>query len=183
MSRDGNDRRISSTTDSVRLTRAAEALRTATADAHASGSWFAPTLDDCRLDADRLLSLGNNAPESSVHAVLVRADLALRTWNKLVAVLRHHHPSAPSVLPSEVPTPSPGTVAAIRARRCPFCESGTLWPVAKPGRTAPFRGVRLEIPATFAIPTCDHCGAEALDPETAARLDDVLLSAWTWRQR
>jgi len=182
MPHDGNDSRSSATSDSVRLARAADALRSATADAHASGSWFAPTLDDCRLDADRLLSLGSNAPEASVHAVLVRADLALRTWNKLVAVLRHHHPSSPS-LPSEVPTPSPGTVAAIRARKCPFCENGTLWPVAKSGRTAPFRGVRLEIPSDFAIPTCDKCDAEALDPETAARLDDLLLSAWTWRQR
>jgi hypothetical protein len=148
--------------DMARLAHAAEALRAATADALATGSWFAPTLDDCRLDAERLVGLGGGATETAVHAVLVRADLALRTWHKLATMTRYH-------------TPPP--------RPCPLCGEGMLRPVARPGRTAPFRGVRLEIPADFAIPTCDRCQGESLDADTAARLDDKLLSAWTWRQR
>ncbi len=149
----------------ARLTRVVEDLRSATASSLAIGSWFAPTLDDCRLDAERLLGLGHAASETAVHAVLVRAELALRTWTKLAAMLRHHH----------------GTTGL--AQPCRLCGAGTLRPVARAGRTAPFRGICLEIPADFAIPTCDHCHAESLDPETAARLDEQLLSAWTWRQR
>jgi hypothetical protein len=154
--------------DATRLARAAEELREATAAALSVGSWFAPTLDDCRLDADRLLSLGSSASEAGVHAVLVRADLALRTWYKLAALVR-------STLP--------GPPAAPSARVCPFCGQGSLRPVARAGRTAPFRGLRLDIPVDFTIPTCDACDAEVLDRETAARLDEKLLSAWTWRQR
>ena len=147
----------------VRLEHAAAQLRSATAAALSAGSWFAPTLDDCRVDAARLLSLGRNAPEAAVHAVLLRADLALRTWEKLASVTRHSLHNEP--------------------RRCPFCSHGTLRPIARAGRTAPYRGLRLAIPDDFAIPTCDRCDAESLDRDTAARLDEKLLSAWTWRQR
>jgi hypothetical protein len=146
-----------------RLQSALADLRAATAAALAAGSWFAPTLDDCRVDADRLLGLGRAASDAAVHAVLLRANLALRTWEKLSAVSRHALHNEP--------------------RRCPFCSHGTLRPLARAGRTAPFRGLRLPIPADFAIPTCDACDAEALDSDTARRLDEKLLSAWTWRQR
>jgi hypothetical protein len=147
---------------STQLGQVAEELREATAAALSWESWFAPTLDDCRLDAERLQQLGAAASEAAVHAVLIRSELALRTWRKLAAMTRH---------PARPPRP------------CPLCGQGTMQPVARAGRTVPFRGMQLEIPADFPIPTCDHCDGESLDTESAARLDEQLLSTWTGRTR
>lgn len=142
----------------ARLQRTAEQLRIATAAALALESWFAPTLDDCRVDAERLLALDDDALDgSAAHSLHIRSDLALRTWHKLVATTRN------------------------RRQPCGQCGGGTMLPLARAGRRAPFRGVELEIPSDFAILTCDHCDAELLDGETARRLDDLLFTAWSQR--
>jgi hypothetical protein len=43
----------------------------------------------------------------------------------------------------------------------------------------PFRNMSaLAVPSTFAIPTCDHCGNEWIDPKTAVALDEALQGAY-----
>ncbi len=59
-------------------------------------------------------------------------------------------------------------------RKCRECGKGMIRLVREPGRTWPYKRLMLEIPAEFAIPTCDHCGEQYLDPERADSLDDVL---------
>jgi hypothetical protein len=143
----------------ARLRRVADELRAAEAAAMARDAWLASMLDDCRVDAERLLACDDGCLQQA-EALFVRTELALRTFAKLAA-------RPPAATPELKP--------------CPFCRDGTLAPVACAGRSAPFRGVFLAIPADFPIPTCDRCQAEALDDETANRLDDVLMSAWAWR--
>jgi hypothetical protein len=143
----------------ARLRVIGKELRAATAAALAMDCWFAPALDDCRVDVERMQALGAAASVSAVQALLARADLTLRTWHELALSTR----------------PLTG---AWGLRRCPLCSDGVLRPVARRGRTVPFRGIQIEIPADFAIPTCDRCDAESLDPDTAAALDAHLLSAW-----
>jgi hypothetical protein len=54
---------------------------------------------------------------------------------------------------------------------CPACVCGTVRPTGKPGRTRRMRdGGRMVIPEDLLIPTCDACGAEWLDHETAKSL-------------
>lgn len=44
----------------------------------------------------------------------------------------------------------------------------------------PFRNMAaLAVPATLAIPTCDHCGNEWIDPKTAEALDEALQDAYS----
>ena len=63
-------------------------------------------------------------------------------------------------------------------RRCREC-GGKIRPIARAGRRAAFRHVpKLPIPANVTIPTCNGCGAEYLDPQTAALLDRSLKSAY-----
>ncbi len=143
-----------------RLRQVADELRTAEAAALARDAWLASMLDDCRVDAERLLACDDGCLQKA-EALFVRTELALRTFAKLAA-------RAPAA-------------TAPERRPCPFCRGGMLSPVACAGRSAPFRGVFVAIPADFPIPTCDRCQAEALDDETATRLDDVLMSAWAWR--
>ena len=53
-------------------------------------------------------------------------------------------------------------------------------PLAKKGRRMPFRNMAaLAVPSTLAIPTCDHCGTEWIDPKTAEILDAALERAYT----
>ena len=57
-------------------------------------------------------------------------------------------------------------------RRCRECGEGMVRPLAKAGRTTPFRNMSaLAVPNTLAIPTCDHCGNEWIDPKTAEAID------------
>ena len=52
-------------------------------------------------------------------------------------------------------------------------------PLAKKGRRMPFRNMSaLAVPSTLAIPTCDHCGNEWIDPATAEALDKALQGAY-----
>jgi hypothetical protein len=63
----------------------------------------------------------------------------------------------------------------FRVRRCRECGEGSIRPVAKPGRTMPYRTMHaLGIPAAVAIPTCDRCGSEWIDEQTATDLDEAL---------
>lgn len=143
----------------AQLERLAVALRIAASIAVARGSWFAPTLDDCRVDVERLLSVGSAAVAGGeAHALIVRGELALRTWRRIVSVLGF----------------------APKGARCGAC-GGRLSDVACPGRVVPFRGLRVEVPADFAIPTCEDCGAESLDGKTADAFDAALLAALSLR--
>src|SRR5437763_5075735 len=135
---------MSTTSETSRetLMRAAQELRRATAAALAEGSFLSTTLDDCRVDVDRALSL---RPEQhnpvEMHALALRADLVLRTWRRLQT----------------------GSYRALAGERsCATCERGTVLDVARPGRMIHFRGVLVEIPAQIVIPTCNYCQVESL---------------------
>jgi hypothetical protein len=145
--------------DSTRaqLSQLADELRTAGIDAVAARSPFAPTLDDCRVDVERLLA----APLADVlerHSIILRSALALGTWRRILAA---RHDAAPA--------------------RCPSCREGARVVVARAGRVVAVRGTTVELPGDFAIPTCDRCGAESLDAETAARLDALLFRTYAGR--
>jgi len=68
------------------------------------------------------------------------------------------------------------------ATRCPECTLGQVRPVARAGRIVPYRGVGVELPEEFAIPTCDHCGAESMTDELAGHFDLAIETAY-WSQR
>jgi hypothetical protein len=59
-------------------------------------------------------------------------------------------------------------------RRCHVCGKGQLRPVAKAGRRTHYKNLELEIPADIKIPTCDNCGSQGFDRQTAVALDDGL---------
>jgi hypothetical protein len=62
-------------------------------------------------------------------------------------------------------------MSELKPRRCRECGEGTIRPLAKAGRTMPFRNLAaLPVPATLSIPTCDHCGNEWIDLKTARAL-------------
>lgn len=70
-------------------------------------------------------------------------------------------------------------MSELKPRRCRECGEGMIRPLAKKGRRMPFRNMpALAVPSTLAIPTCDHCGNEWLDPKTAERLDEALQAAY-----
>lgn len=144
--------------DGERLNALAHELRSAAEVALSIGSWFAPTLDDCRLDVEQLLSVdaAQRSPHD-VHQVRVRAELALRTWSRIVAL------------------------TGIKPPRCGTCNEGVVVEVARPGRVVPFRGLQIELPSDFAIPTCERCGTETLDPTGGARLDELLFAEYLRR--
>lgn len=53
------------------------------------------------------------------------------------------------------------------------------FPLAKAGRKTPYRNMSaLAVPSTLAIPTCDNCGNEWIDPQTADALDEALETAY-----
>jgi hypothetical protein len=52
-------------------------------------------------------------------------------------------------------------------------------PLARAGRRMPFRTMAaLPVPASLAIPTCDHCHTEWIDPKTAHAIDKALQVAY-----
>jgi len=68
----------------------------------------------------------------------------------------------------------------FKPRRCRECGEGTILPLAKAGRRMPFRNMTaLAVPSTLAIPTCNHCGSEWIDPKTAQAIDEALQGAYT----
>lgn len=59
--------------------------------------------------------------------------------------------------------------------KCHNCHRGTVVPVAREGRTAPYKSIpNLAVPADLPIPTCDHCGEEWMTPADAARIDAAM---------
>lgn len=63
--------------------------------------------------------------------------------------------------------------------RCAECGSGTVVPLAVAGRATTHRFLPgLPVPADLLIPTCDHCGAEWYDAETAARVTQAMDAVW-----
>jgi len=139
-----------------RLRQLAGELRLAAAHALTEAPWFAATVDECRLDIESALAAA--ADDASTSALILRAELAMRTWRRIEATTR-----------------------AFGSGR-PQCDcGGELIALTRPGRTAPFAGHQLEVPDDFAIPTCARCGAESLDPETAGRLDAALFARYLAR--
>lgn len=62
----------------------------------------------------------------------------------------------------------------FRGRRCRKCGEGTVQLVAKPGRRTTYKFLELEVPASLELPTCDHCGTEWHNDETAAAFDGAM---------
>src|SRR5438552_2879646 len=67
------------------LAKLTRELRNAAAWALAQQSWFAPTLDDCCVEAERLVAIvARERPPAELHLLQTRADTALRTWMRIV---------------------------------------------------------------------------------------------------
>ncbi|MCU1278559.1 MAG: hypothetical protein JWM53_2105 [bacterium] len=60
---------------------------------------------------------------------------------------------------------------------CTACRRGTLLLIGRPGRVLWRQGVAVHVPRDFLIPTCDHCGAEQLDPQREATLTEAAVHA------
>jgi hypothetical protein len=62
-----------------------------------------------------------------------------------------------------------------KARKCMECGAVAVLPTAKGGRFTRYHAVpKFEIPAELEIPTCQECGTEWVDEDTAERLDSAL---------
>jgi hypothetical protein len=59
-------------------------------------------------------------------------------------------------------------------RRCRECGGGKVVPLARAGRRTRYKTMELEIPQEVEIPTCDNCGAEWMDRQTARAIDQAL---------
>lgn len=58
---------------------------------------------------------------------------------------------------------------------CPACGKGQVRPLAKPGRTFRHRELRdMPLPASFEIPTCDHCHEEWITPALETAINAAL---------
>lgn len=57
--------------------------------------------------------------------------------------------------------------------KCGRC-GGDIQVVARPNRMTSYKGLQIEIPATFKIPTCLNCREEYTNAEIAERLDQAL---------
>jgi len=70
-------------------------------------------------------------------------------------------------------------MSEFKPRRCRECGEGMILPLATEGRRMPFRNMTaLAVPSTLAIPTCNHCGNEWIDPKTAEAIDEALQAAY-----
>lgn len=59
--------------------------------------------------------------------------------------------------------------------KCHNCHKGTVMPIARSGRTAPYKSIpNLPVPADLEIQTCDRCGEEWMTPEDAVRIDAAM---------
>ena len=67
----------------------------------------------------------------------------------------------------------------MKKLRCAQCGKGTIRPVASAGRCEWYKTMEVEVPADFAIPTCDRCGEEWLSVRQSQALDGVLETAYT----
>lgn len=62
----------------------------------------------------------------------------------------------------------------METMRCRECENGTVRMLAVAGRKSHYKNLELTVPSSLELPTCDNCGAEWLDEEATAALDDAL---------
>ena len=70
-------------------------------------------------------------------------------------------------------------MSEFKPRRCRECGEGMIVPLAKEGRRMPFRNMAaLAVPSTLAIPTCNYCGNEWINPKTAQAIDEALQGAY-----
>ena len=70
-------------------------------------------------------------------------------------------------------------MTAFKRRRCYECGKGTIVPRTVPGRKITFKTLRdLKVPRTLAIPTCDHCGSEWMDEDTADAIDQAMYPVY-----
>lgn len=67
----------------------------------------------------------------------------------------------------------------MKKLRCAQCGKGTVRPVARAGRREWYKTMEVEVPKSFLIPTCDHCGEEWLSVRQSEALDVVLEAAYT----
>jgi hypothetical protein len=67
----------------------------------------------------------------------------------------------------------------MKSFKCAQCGVGQVKPVAKVGRRAAFKHIPdLEVPATLELPTCEVCGTQWLDEESAELLDSALAEVY-----
>ena len=77
---------------------------------------------------------------------------------------------------------TPKVKEAKRFPRCPEC-GGNVELCAKSGRTREHRrGVEMDIPADFGIPTCVKCGEEMLSAKISERLEAILQEQYLKQQ-
>lgn len=62
----------------------------------------------------------------------------------------------------------------MRTVRCAECSNGTVRPLKKAGRVTIFHFRELPVPRDLAIPTCDKCGTEWIDDESAKSIDEAM---------
>lgn len=75
-------------------------------------------------------------------------------------------------------------MAAARSPFCKCCGTRRVRRRASAGQTMPYRMfAALHVPADLAIPACSHCGAQAIDAQTADALASALASAFTGELR
>jgi len=63
---------------------------------------------------------------------------------------------------------------AQHLKPCTVCGEGAIESRAEPGRIVTHHGLRFEIPATVAIPTCNNCGERFYNDDVAKRVDMAL---------
>ena len=69
-------------------------------------------------------------------------------------------------------------MSKFKERRCRECGEGTVRLVAQQGRKAVYKLLELDVPPTLVIPTCDHCGAEWHNDDTAAAFSEAMDDAF-----
>lgn len=153
--------------DAATLARLANELRSAVAAALASNSTLASLLDSCRNEVERLTLLSDAASTEETRNVIARCRLVLGAWRVVSPSITRHEMNA---------------IGARERPVCSDCHAAAVSAVTGPGRRAPYRGVIVEIPASFPIPTCSACGAEQLDEQLGRQLDLALASAYMSRQ-
>lgn len=161
------DAGIERTVDAAALARLASELRSAVAVALASNSSLASLLDSCRSDVERLTMLSDAASSDEIRSVVGRCRMVLGAWRAI----------------SPIPRQTTHAIDSSARRACRDCNAETVREVTGAGRRAPYRGVIVEIPAWFPIPTCAACGAEQLDEKLGRELDLALASAYASGQR
>jgi len=62
----------------------------------------------------------------------------------------------------------------MASRKCVACGKGEIKKIAKFGRRTKHRGMEIDVPSDLPIPTCDNCGEEFIDGDSARMIEAVL---------